>query len=42
MLSDKFIQQAIEFEAKRQTEILENGEKIKQETRLFRTRNKAI
>ena len=31
----KFIQQAIEFEAKRQVNIIENGEKIIQETRLF-------
>ena len=33
--SIKFIQQAIEFEAKRQVNIIENGEKIIQETRLF-------
>ncbi|MBS91492.1 MAG: Asp-tRNA(Asn)/Glu-tRNA(Gln) amidotransferase GatCAB subunit B [Rickettsiales bacterium] len=33
--SIKFIQQAIEYEAKRQVEILESGEMIKQETRLF-------
>ncbi len=33
--SIKFIQQAIEYEAKRQVEILEQGELIKQETRLF-------
>ena len=33
--SIKFIQQAIEFEAKRQVDIIENGEKIIQETRLF-------
>ncbi len=33
--SIKFIQQAIEFEANRQVEILESGDIIKQETRLF-------
>ena len=33
--SIRFIQQAIKYEAERQVEILENGEKIKQETRLF-------
>ena len=33
--SIKFIQQAIEFEAKRQVNILESGEEIIQETRLF-------
>ena len=33
--SIKFIQQAIEFEAKRQVEIIESGNKIFQETRLF-------
>ncbi len=33
--SIKFIQQAIEFEANRQVEILENGGTITQETRLF-------
>ena len=35
MNSIKFIQQAIEFEARRQVSILENGKIIKQETRLF-------
>ncbi len=33
--SIKFIQQAIEYEAKRQVEILEKGQSITQETRLF-------
>jgi len=33
--SIKFIQQAIEFEAKRQVDLIEKGEKIIQETRLF-------
>ncbi len=33
--SIKFIQQAIEYESKRQVQILENGGKIMQETRLF-------
>ena len=33
--SIKFIQQAIEYEAKRQVEIIESGKKIIQETRLF-------
>jgi len=33
--SIKFIQQAIDFEAKRQVEIIESGGKINQETRLF-------
>src|SRR5207253_2116560 len=33
----RFIQQAIEYEARRQVEILEDGGKIDQETRLFDT-----
>jgi len=33
--SIKFIQQAIEFESKRQIKLIESGEKIAQETRLF-------
>ena len=33
--SIKFIQQAIEYESKRQIELIENGENINQETRLF-------
>lgn len=33
--SIKFIQQAIEYEAARQVDLIENGEKIIQETRLF-------
>ena len=33
--SIKFIQQAIDYESKRQVEILESGGSIKQETRLF-------
>ena len=33
--SIKFIQQAIEFEATRQIDIIENGGSISQETRLF-------
>ncbi len=37
MNSYRFIQQAIEYEARRQIEILENGGKVDQETRLFDT-----
>ena len=37
--SIKFIQQAIEFEARRQVDLIENGEKIIQETRLFDPNN---
>jgi len=37
MNSYRFIQQAIEYEARRQIEILENGGKVDQETRLFNT-----
>ena len=33
--SIKFIGQAIDYEAKRQIDLIENGEKIKQQTRLF-------
>ena len=33
--SIKFIQQAIEYEARRQVELIENGKKVIQETRLF-------
>ena len=33
--SIKFIQQAIEYEARRQVELIESGQKIIQETRLF-------
>lgn len=36
--SIKFMQQAIEYEAKRQVEIIEEGGKIDQETRLFDTK----
>ncbi len=36
--SIRFIQQAINFEARRQVDMLENGEKIVQQTRLFNTR----
>jgi aspartyl-tRNA(Asn)/glutamyl-tRNA(Gln) amidotransferase subunit B len=36
--STKFMQQAIEYEAKRQVEIIEEGGKIDQETRLFDTK----
>ncbi|MBA4227027.1 MAG: Asp-tRNA(Asn)/Glu-tRNA(Gln) amidotransferase GatCAB subunit B [Hyphomonas sp.] len=35
MNSYRFIQQAIEYEARRQIEIIENGGKVDQETRLF-------
>ncbi|HCE25635.1 MAG TPA: hypothetical protein DF282_24460, partial [Hyphomonas sp.] len=35
MNSFRFIQQAIEYEARRQIEILEDGGSIDQETRLF-------
>ncbi|MBI1214370.1 MAG: Asp-tRNA(Asn)/Glu-tRNA(Gln) amidotransferase subunit GatB [Alphaproteobacteria bacterium] len=37
--SVRFVQQAIEFEARRQIEIIEGGGVIKQETRLFDTSN---
>ncbi len=37
--SIKFIQQAIEYESKRQVELLENGQSIIQETRLFDPNN---
>lgn len=36
--SIKFMQQAIQYEAKRQVELLEDGKKIDQETRLFDTK----
>ena len=36
--SIKFMQMAIEYEARRQVELLENGKKIDQETRLFDTK----
>ena len=36
--SIKFMQQAIQFEAKRQVDLLEEGKKIDQETRLFDTK----
>lgn len=36
--SIKFIQQAIEYEARRQIELIEEGKKIDQETRLFDTK----
>jgi len=37
--SVRFVQQAIEYEARRQVEVLESGGKIVQETRLFDTKN---
>ncbi len=37
--SIRFVQQAIEYEARRQIEVLEGGGKITQETRLFDTKN---
>ena len=37
--SIKFIQQAIEYESRRQVELLENGQNISQETRLFDPNN---
>ena len=37
--SIKFIQQAIEFESKRQVELIESGQKVIQETRLFDPNN---
>ena len=37
--SIRFVQQAIEYEARRQIEVLESGGVIKQETRLFDTKN---
>ena len=37
--SIRFVQQAIEYEARRQIEVLEGGGTIKQETRLFDTKN---
>lgn len=38
--SFKFIGDAIEYEIERQIELLENGEKVRQETRLWDTKNK--
>ena len=38
--SIKFMQMAIEYEAKRQVELIESGESIAQETRLFDTKKK--
>src|SRR5262249_45156113 len=35
--SIRFVQQAIEYESRRQVEVLENGEQVKQETRLWDT-----
>ena len=37
--SIRFVQQAIEYEARRQIEVLESGQKITQETRLFDTKS---
>jgi aspartyl-tRNA(Asn)/glutamyl-tRNA(Gln) amidotransferase subunit B len=37
--SVRFVQQAVEYEARRQVEVLEGGGKITQETRLFDTKN---
>ena len=37
--SIKFIQQAIEYESRRQVELIENGQNINQETRLFDPNN---
>jgi aspartyl-tRNA(Asn)/glutamyl-tRNA(Gln) amidotransferase subunit B len=37
--SVRFVQQAIEYEARRQVEVIEGGGKIVQETRLFDTKN---
>jgi aspartyl-tRNA(Asn)/glutamyl-tRNA(Gln) amidotransferase subunit B len=37
--SIRFVQQAIEYESRRQIEVLESGGTIKQETRLFDTKN---
>jgi aspartyl-tRNA(Asn)/glutamyl-tRNA(Gln) amidotransferase subunit B len=37
--SIRFVQQAIEYEARRQIEVIESGGKIVQETRLFDTKN---
>ncbi|MDE2336784.1 MAG: Asp-tRNA(Asn)/Glu-tRNA(Gln) amidotransferase subunit GatB [Alphaproteobacteria bacterium] len=37
--SVRFVQQAIEYEARRQIEVIESGGTIKQETRLFDTKN---
>ncbi len=37
--SVRFVQQAIEYEARRQIEVIEGGGKITQETRLFDTKN---
>ncbi|MDE1152997.1 MAG: Asp-tRNA(Asn)/Glu-tRNA(Gln) amidotransferase subunit GatB [Micavibrio sp.] len=37
--SVRFVQQAIEFESRRQIEVIEGGGKITQETRLFDTKN---
>lgn len=36
--SFKFVAQAIEYEAKRQVELLDNGEKVSQQTRLFNSK----
>ncbi len=40
--SIKFMEMAIEFEAKRQVECLESGKKIDQETRLYDTKKNII
>ncbi len=37
--SVRFVQQAVEYEARRQVEVIEGGGKIDQETRLFDTKN---
>jgi len=39
--SIRFMQMAIEYESKRQVELLESGKKVDQETRLFDTKNNA-
>ena len=40
--SIKFMQQAIDYEARRQINVIEDGKSIDQETRLFDTKNRKL